>query len=420
MLFISSLISIHVLNSQISNDIFSGQDNRAVDSITARVLKDSREISGAQFVFPINVLSAVDINSTSTSSSGKIVVIAKKELYKGQILNITKKKILLQNNSFIFIKSKNILELNWGESWESDILKKRADIFDNIKQRIKQMGSGPGVLFSALFTGIKDNPNNDLFTSFKKAGASHILALSGMHLGIISFGIMMILKGLVGKRIGFIITFFVVIVYVFLVNAGPSLIRAVIMFVLIGSINIAGKKIDIFHILIISFIIQILLNSESAYTLSFQLSYLALAGIILLSGFINRKLPGFIPGVIRAILSASISAQLFTAPLILNYFGVLYPVGIISGIILVPMVTLFIWIGITGLLPVPGFVQRMIYSVMDVLYELIKFSSGAFSLFPHLHFSVTAWIFLLIILFYLSYILIGKRKEKISETNNRF
>ncbi|MCK5196713.1 MAG: ComEC/Rec2 family competence protein [Spirochaetales bacterium] len=352
--------------------------------ITGRVLTDSKEIGGGQKIFTLQLVSAEDINSTRTSASGSLTVASQVDVYKGQFVSLAKKNIPVQDSEFLFIDQKNIGVLGWGSVWNAGIMEKRAQILMALKMHIRRMGAGPASLFTALFLGVKENPKGELFTALRRAGGAHILALSGMHLGIISFGLMFVLTRLFGKRISFAVTLFMVLFYVFLVDAGPSLTRAVILFSLIGFLNLSGQKTDIFHILSICFLIQILLVPDSAYMLSFQLSYLALGGIILGSGKINRMFPGIIPGGIRGVLSASISAQFFTAPLVMYYFGVIYPVGIISGIILVPIVTLFIWTGILGMLPLPWILQNFVFRIMENLYKAIKISADIFSNFPSL------------------------------------
>ena len=386
--------------------------------IRGRVLTDSKEIGGGKKIFSLQLMSSEDINSTRTSASGSLTVASQVNVYKGQFVSLAKKNILVQNSSFIFIDKKNISVLEWGTARDIMIMEKRAQILAYLKQHIRRMGGGPASLFTALFVGIKENPKGELFTALRRAGGSHILALSGMHLGIISFGILFVLTGLFGKRISFAVTLIVILFYVFLVSAGPSLTRAVILFIFIGFLSLSGSHIDIFHILSICFLIQILLNPESAYMLSFQLSYLALGGIILGSEKINRILPGIIPVGIRGVLSASISAQLFTAPLVLYYFGVIYPVGIISGIILVPVITLFIWTGILGLLPLPWILERMMFSVAVSLYKAIEVSADIFSRFPTMGYRGAIYTGIILIVLYFVYFIISKNKLNRSQIPN--
>jgi len=388
--------------------VSSGQNNKYITEITARVLEDSREISGGFNIFPVNLLSSCNMNLTTTGASGKLILASKIIVYKGQMIVVKKDRLLEKSDSIIFVDKKKILILNPEQTWYGRLLSERKEILKYLKKRIDRMGTDPSILFTALFTGYKENPNSKLFLSFRHAGASHILALSGMHLGIISFGIMFLLKYMVGRKLSFIVTFLAILFYVFLTDAGSSLTRAAIFFVLLGFFVLIGIRLDIFHLLIFCFFIQIFKDPESSYNLSFQLSYLAISGIILFSEKINYKMPGIIPPVIRSVLSASIAAQIFTAPLVLYYFGVIYPVGIVSGIFLVPLVTIFIWTGIIVLLPLPWFMQKILFWIMDIIYMLIKSSADFFSQFPFLVLKPAIYFFIFFLSLYLV-IKIGNR-----------
>jgi len=389
--------------------VSSGQNNKYITEITARVLEDSKEISGGFNIFPVNLLSSCNMNLTTTGASGKLIFASKIIAYKGQMIVVKKDRLLEKSDSIIFVDKKKILILDLEQTWYGKLLSERKEILKYLKKRIDSMGTGPSILFTALFTGYKENPNSKLFLSFRHAGASHILALSGMHLGIISFGIMFLMKYIVGRKLSFIITFLAILFYVFLTGAGYSLTRAAIFFVLFGFFALIGIRLDIFHLLIFCFFIQIIKDPKSSYNLSFQLSYLAISGIILLSEKINHKIPGIIPPVIRSILSASIAAQIFTAPLVLYYFGVIYPVGIVSGIFLVPLVTIFIWTGIIVLLPLPWFMQKILFWIMDIIYMLIKSSADFFSKFPFLVLKPAICFFI----FFLSLYLVIKISNKV-------
>ena len=417
LVFISSIISLFIVQGTSEDNIFPGQEAKSVVEITGKVLTDSKEISGGLKIFTLGMKFAEDINSTRTSASGSVTIASRVDVYKGRMVRLTKKNILAQNSTIIFIDRKNITVLDWDIAWNIRIMEKRAQILEYLKQRIRRMAAEPAVLFTALFVGIKENPKGELFTALRRAGGSHILALSGMHLGIISFGIMFGLTKLFGRRISFALTLLVVLFYVFLVSAGPSLVRAAILFILIGFLGLFGQRIDIFHILSICFLIQVALDPGSAYELSFQLSYLALGGIIIGSGRINRMLPGIIPGGIRGVLAASISAQLFTAPLVLHYFGVMYPIGIVSGIILVPLVTFFIWTGIIGLLPLPWILQRLVFSISTAFYRAIEVSADIFSRFPTLGPEGAVQIGIILIVLCFVYFIISKSKSNRHERN---
>jgi ComEC/Rec2-related protein len=409
---ISLLLSLVINESKPEESIYPGQNIQLIKTVTAIVLEDSREISGGQSIFPIELYSTENINSTQTSASGRLMISSRVKLFKGQVISIQKSNIFSNKSLFLFINQENISFISWVPTGNFEIWERRASLINKIQKKIHFMPENISILFKALFLGIKNNPKGEIFTVLRQAGASHILALSGMHLGIISFGIMFGLSFFLNKRISFLFTFFAIVFYVFIVGSGPSLSRAAILFTLLGIYSLTGFRVDIFHLLVISFLLQLMWNPSVAYELSFQLSYLALGGIILGSSKISRILPGFIPSGIRGILGASLAAQISTAPLVLHSFGVIYPVGIISGIILVPLITIFIWTGILGLLPLSGFLKNIIFNFLSILYKAIKFCADLFSNFPSIGESAAVYSGIILIVLLLVYFLLHSKRER--------
>jgi predicted membrane metal-binding protein len=117
----------------------------------------------------------------------------------------------------------------------------------------------------------------------------------------------------------------------------------------IGGICFAfGRRVAPTSVLALSFLATTLLMPRSVHSLSFQLSFLALTGILLLSGPISTALPRAIPRLVRRGLGAALGAQLATVPLVLSSFGVVYPVGLVAGLLLAPLATGFLWAGIAA------------------------------------------------------------------------
>ena len=100
------------------------------------------------------------------------------------------------------------------------------------------------------------------------------------------------------------------------------------------------------EILSFSFLIHLIILPEHYQNAGFILSYSALFGILLLSDFINSKTVKILPETISSSFSASFSAQIFTMPVSLLLFKSFAPVGIISSVIVSPIITFFIYSGI--------------------------------------------------------------------------
>jgi competence protein ComEC len=253
---------------------------------------------------------------------------------------------------------------------------------------IRRFSSGPGLagggegwggLALALLLGIRDNLDHDLAGLYQKAGSSHILALSGMHLAIISALIAFFLRRPLGLKAAAVLGALFIVFYVFLVGPQPSLIRAAVMY-LLGTLAVLGALPKRPGILLgLSFLVQISLWPESGLTISFILSYLALGGILTIGAALVEMFRGKIPGVLLQPLSASLGAFLATAGVTAFFFGVLRPVGMGVGLVIVPLTTIFmilslIWLAL-GLLYPPlasllGQGISPLYRLMDSLISL--------------------------------------------------
>lgn len=256
-------------------------------------------------------------------------------------------------------------------------------------------------LLSALLTGRKDNLSPDIISLFRKCGCSHILALSGFHVGIIVILVMVLLRMFCNKKTSCLITIMFLLLYVCIAGKSPSLLRSFIMFATGVYYRISGRKISVSNILFISFYIVIILYPQCFYTLSFQLSYLALCGILFASGEIIlfrgiRRLPY----VIKMPISVSISAMIFTSFICIPVFGELYPVGVIASLFITPVVTIYIWLGIFSL------VFPVLKNILEYIEIIIIKILEHFSIYPYITESGAFSYFILLIFFIIPVILI--------------
>jgi competence protein ComEC len=226
----------------------------------------------------------------------------------------------------------------------------------------------------ALLLGIRDNLDTGFAALYRDAGCSYILALSGMHLAIIVSLISFLLKKPLGMRLAAIAGAVIIVVYCFIVGPLPSLNRAALMY-LLGVVSVLGMlKRDMLPLLCMAFLLQLVVTPQSGFSLSFILSYLALAGILVIGKAINSALLGKIPALLLQPLSASLGAFLATAGVSAWFFSDLRPVGILAGLILAPLATVFMvlsiaWLGLDFITPalscLPGKVLYLLYLLME-------------------------------------------------------
>ena len=226
----------------------------------------------------------------------------------------------------------------------------RAAARDWLHRAVSRAGYPASSLMEALLIGSREDVTADLYDSFKRTGSLHILALSGLHVSVI-YGFLILVLGFLpsrGLRLG--IATFVLLCYQVLAGFMPSLLRATIMICLAGICISLDRDREPLNLLSLSGITILLLNPHEAYSLSFQLSFLALAGILLLGPLVQRALEGTLPRVLLAPLAMSLGAQMATFPLVVAKFGVWFPSGLLAGLVLVPLTTAMLWAGLGWIL----------------------------------------------------------------------
>jgi competence protein ComEC len=197
-----------------------------------------------------------------------------------------------------------------------------------------------------------------------------------MHLAIISGVLAFLLRRPLGIRWASLVGAIFIMVYVFVAGSQPSLVRAAIMY-LIGVMALWGfLKKNTLSILSMAFILQLLLQSQTGISLSFILSYLAMAGILILGQALRCLLRGRLPEILSGSLSISLGAFIATSPVVALFFGSLRPIGILAGLIIVPLTTIFIVLSLIALiasfLPFPlwdalNFALTFIYRLMEYI-----------------------------------------------------
>lgn len=207
---------------------------------------------------------------------------------------------------------------------------------------------------SALLLGQKEGLSREMRRNYAQAGASHLLALSGMHLGIL-YGLMYIL---LIRRIRysdwkwFLLPPILLTVwgYAFIAGMPVSLVRASIMLTLATIAALAQADTPPLHILALSALVILLFTPAALMQAGFQLSFISVFFILVLYRPVRERLG--IRNKVADLLLLSVVAQLGTAPLSIWYFHSLPLLGALVSIVLIPLTTIIIYLGLL-LLAVP-------------------------------------------------------------------
>ena len=228
----------------------------------------------------------------------------------------------------------------------------------SVYERYKAAGlSGDALATTAALTlGYKDDLDPQLKSHFQKAGAAHILAVSGLHTGIV-YGVLFFLLTLFGlfpplyeaRRHQALLSGVIIIAliaYALLTGGSPSVVRSVLFIVLLEAAKVWHRQAMSINTLFVTAFLILFFRPLDLFSVSFQLSFAAVAGILLFEPALRRLFPlplrssgfGFrVAEYIRGLLTVSIAAQVFTLPLTLYYFSQTSNLFFVTNLLVIPL-----------------------------------------------------------------------------------
>ena len=237
-------------------------------------------------------------------------------------------------------------------------------------------GEREQALACALVLGIVDGLDNEMLDAYAATGTMHVLAVSGLHVGILYWILLLVLRPLKkykwGKWIITILSLFVLWGYACVTGLSPSVLRAVVMFSFMAVAYPLNFRTNIYNTLAASAVCILLINPYLLMSVGFQLSYLAVLGIVYFYPFLY----GLIEPAnkfwdeIWKISCVSIAAQLATLALGLFYFHQFPNYFLLSNLVVVPLSFVILVSGLTIL--AFSFIHPLIYFLGYLLTYMIK------------------------------------------------
>ena len=250
--------------------------------------------------------------------------------------------------------------------------------------RSQKLGENELEILSALTLGYKRELDPDTRRVFASAGAMHILAVSGLHVGIIYLILLKILGFLRKRKAGKIIFVFMVLtslwIFAFVTGLSPSVSRAATMFTFFVIGNNLRRQVNIYNSLTGSALFLLLINPNNLFEVGFQLSYSAVFGIVFLQPKFEKLLE-VKTKILRyfwQLLTVSVAAQIATFPFTAFYFNQFPTYFWISNLIVIPAVMVLIPLGISLLafhaIPLLGnFISIVTNVIIGLLYQFLAF-----------------------------------------------
>lgn len=252
----------------------------------------------------------------------------------------------------------------------------------------------------ALLLGIKDHLDNDMKKAYSAAGAMHVLAVSGLHVGIVFLIIKLLIgrlkeSGLWGKYLFGLCSVSIIWLYACVTGLSPSVLRAATMFSLVALSEASVRETNIYNSLGLAAFILLCFDPYLIYSVGFQLSFAAVIGIVYLQPKLYRMIEFrfFLLDKAWSITCVSIAAQLATFPLTAYYFHQFPTYFLVSNLIVIPASFLMLTSGLVMLIVAP--VSSTIGVFIGVALQ--KFMWGINELISLVHIlpnSLIEWIYL--------------------------
>lgn len=260
-------------------------------------------------------------------------------------------------------------------------LKQKALSFrEHLMEKYRQWGVDEQTfpILSALTLGYKGDLDKPTRETYSVAGISHVLALSGMHIGFIWF----LLDGLLGllmkgrlRWLKWLLVVSVLWAFAFVVGLEASVVRAVIMCMLLELGRASGGRPLSMNTLSIAALCMLLYRPFYLFDVSFQLSFVAVASILCVYPVLFRCLDvrNRVTHWCWSAMSVSIAAQLGTAPLVMYYFSIFSVYFLLANLVVSLVVPLIIYAGVLMLVVAPLPVLReMCVTLLEFLVSMLN------------------------------------------------
>lgn len=243
---------------------------------------------------------------------------------------------------------------------------------------------------SALILGQNDMLDNETRQAYSGSGVTHILSVSGLHVGVIFIIINFLLGFMKTKGAQLYMKTLIILItiwaYALLTGMSPPVMRSAAMFTFISFGNASKRYVHIINSLAVSAVLLLLIDPLMISNIGFQLSYLAIVGIV----FINKPIADLlnpknkIVDQIWGLIAVSIAAQIATAPLTMLYFHQ-FPIYFIpANLIAIPLSFLAIYSGVavlvTSAIPL---ISNLLGVLTNYLLLFLNYSVGFIEQLPY-------------------------------------
>lgn len=303
-----------------------------------------------------------------------------KNLRIGKVVKVSGKYKSLDNMKFEdfdygrYIRSTGYEGLIYIDKYEiinnSNIYLFIGNIKEYVKDTFRYLYKEKSDFINSIILGKKEYLSEEEKDIFTRTGTSHIIAISGLHTGLLC-GMIAFIMGGINRYYKLVILSMLMILYSLMVGSSPSIVRSIFfMIVLYLSVFLERKRDGISTLSLIG-IFFIINNPYIIYNISFQLSFLATLSIIYFYGYINEIFK-------ISLVSLTISANILTIPLVYYNFKGVPLLTIVSNMIIVPFMGVIIYLSVTSIIifRINLWVAKLVACfnkyIIDIIYYLLS------------------------------------------------
>ncbi len=286
-------------------------------------------------------------------------------------------QIFIENNSLLKLTSNRHTLFGYADELRETI---------NIKLRRHHFKADELAIINALLLGQRQDISEEIYNSYTKAGAVHILAVSGLHVGIVLLLLNFVLKPIEyigrGKFIKVLIILLILWSFAIIAGLSASVTRAVTMFSIVAIAMHWKRPTNVYNTLAISIFFLLLFKPTFLFDVGFQLSYLAVLAIVAIQPLLYRLWkPKFMAyDFLWKIFTVTIAAQFGVVPISLYYFHQFPGLFFISNLIIIPFLGVILGYGVILILLallniLPGFVSSLYGHIISTMNTFVEWVS---------------------------------------------
>ena len=236
-------------------------------------------------------------------------------------------------NSFQVAEKENL-------TFSEKIKQKRLEILQNIDQA--KLSDKSKEFTKGIILADRTEMDRETVEDFSKSGLVHILAISGSHMAIIFWLILLLLKPIFPanfRNVPIVISLIFIWLFAIFIDFGSSVIRSCIMITAYYFYVLLQRKPDLLHAMAISGLAILIFDTNQLFDVGFQLSFIAVFGIFWLNEPILKYLPkpkNTVQNFLVNVVSISIAAQVATLPLVIYYFHQYSLISVIANLVVIP------------------------------------------------------------------------------------